>query len=466
MAGPSIGIAAEPDLQSSVKGSRRVSPQGEPLAALYDSLFSREMPETVAARLAEIGELAGDARIAGLLAQRTHARRTFSSMPQGWFVPVDLRKKIRVAQSLFETVIQGANDPRAAISPEENDPKRIFEFIQYLAECIHKSPHRDSFLHSRLNREGRAYAGLEYGNHAYNKRFRLLNRMAEHLKQYRKETRFAGYRIAGKVGLVADVTYEDFCRDIWSAAFVSYFIARKRRRSVFTNTAQDRPFDDLCAALLRRCEKTDGANWELIARVYPEAEVLARLDDTARGRLLGYWLMLLRDLAEDLAGIWQRTSIDLDTMIVQRGNDSSSWNIAAQAWNSARTGWLAFNRAMGTDNLTEKFLPGKVLRLMGADVAAWHRMSGGAVHPDTLVWRELPAPWEVMRGRAACNRALIDAVCERAGLDPVKSGWSAPVVSRQAARYRPTPELVHGVEVASPELAALLRRLGWFSWKA
>ncbi|HEY7646438.1 MAG TPA: hypothetical protein VH858_15465, partial [Hyphomicrobiales bacterium] len=69
-----------------------MSPQGEPLAALYNSLFSREMPETVAARLAEIGALGGDVRIAGLLAKRAHARRTFSSMPQGWFVPVDLRK--------------------------------------------------------------------------------------------------------------------------------------------------------------------------------------------------------------------------------------------------------------------------------------------------------------------------------------------------------------------------------------
>jgi hypothetical protein len=434
------------------------------LLRLYDGLFSRAMPETVAAQLAALPELAGDGPLQALIGERACGRGRRSSMPESWFEPVDLRKKIRVAKALFAGTIAGANDPRAAISPEEDDPKKIFDFIHYLAETLHKSPHRVSFLKDRCNREGRADLGLDYGNHAYNKRFRLLNRMAAHLQKYRKERRFLGYRIAGKVGLIADIAFEDFASDVGSAAFVAYFAARKRRRSVFTNLAQDRPFDDLCAALIDRCEGRP-ANWELIARVYPEPAVLARLDDAARGRLLGRWLMVLRDLAEDLAEIWQRSAIDLDTMVVRRGNDSSSWNIAAQAWNAARTGWLAFIRAMGTDNLIDKFLPGKVLRLMAADVAAWHRISGGAVHPDTAVWSELPAPWEVMRGRAMCDRGIVEAACRRAGIDPVASGWSAPAVPREAVAYRPTPELVHGVEIASPEMAALLRKLGWFSGK-
>jgi hypothetical protein len=34
--------------------------------------------------------------------------------------------------------------------------------------------------------------------------------------------------------------------------------------------------------------------------------------------------------------------------------------------------------------------PGKVLRLMAADVAWWHRQSGGGLHQDTAVWKELP----------------------------------------------------------------------------
>jgi hypothetical protein len=41
----------------------------------------------------------------------------------------------------------------------------------------------------------------------------------------------------------------------------------------------------------------------------------------------------------------------------------------------------------------------------------------------------------------------------------------APPPDRKVARYSPTPELVHGVEVSSPQLAALLRSLGVFSGK-
>jgi len=35
-----------------------------------------------------------------------------------------------------------------------------------------------------------------------------------------------------------------------------------------------------------------------------------------------------------------------------------------------------------------------------------------------------------------------------------------------AAAFSPTPELVHGVAVTSPALAAVLRKAGWFSGKA
>jgi hypothetical protein len=51
-------------------------------------------------------------------------------------------------------------------------------------------------------------------------------------------------------------------------------------------------------------------------------------------------------------------------------------------------------------------------------------------------------------------------------MDAVKNGWAAPRPNRQVQAFRPTPELVHGVTVSSPHLAAALRRAGWFSGKS
>jgi hypothetical protein len=109
--------------------------------------------------------------------------------------------------------------------------------------------------------------------------------------------------------------------------------------------------------------------------------------------------------------------------------------------------------------------PGKVPRLIAADVAFWHRRSGGGLHEDTAVWKELPRPWEVITGEENCPKSLVDDVCAKHGLDPVKSGWSAPRPGRTVERFTPTPELVHGVVVASPLLASVLRKAGVFSGK-
>ncbi|WP_436758323.1 hypothetical protein [Streptosporangium sp. V21-05] len=69
-------------------------------------------------------------------------------------------------------------------------------------------------------------------------------------------------------------------------------------------------------------------------------------------------------------------------------------------------------------------------------------------------------PREVLDGSAGCARADVEAACRTAGLDPERSGWTVPVPApgRGVAVFRPTPELVHGVGIADPVWAALLRR--------
>jgi len=121
--------------------------------------------------------------------------------------------------------------------------------------------------------------------------------------------------------------------------------------------------------------------------------------------------------------------------------------------------------ALRMDELLDSVCPGKVLRLMAADVAAWHRSAGGDLHPDTTVWAALPPPWEVVSGRQPCTRHAIEAACQRQGVDPATSGWVAPKSRERVAPFRPTPELVHGVTVGNPFLATLLRRAGYFSGK-
>lgn len=151
-------------------------------------------------------------------------------------------------------------------------------------------------------------------------------------------------------------------------------------------------------------------------------------------------------------------------MIVKRGDDSSTWNQTANAWNEARRHWLALIHALELEALLDEMCPGKVLRLMAADVAAWHFSAGGSLSPDTSVWNELPLPWEVLSGRKRCTRAMIEASCLAHGMDPEASGWTM-ARETQVVEFRATPELVHGVSVENPHLAQFMKKAGFFSGK-
>jgi hypothetical protein len=120
--------------------------------------------------------------------------------------------------------------------------------------------------------------------------------------------------------------------------------------------------------------------------------------------------------------------------------------------------------SLGMEYILEEICFGKVLRLMAADVVAWHRSSGGKLDPNTEVWNKLPLPWEVFGHRAFCNKDLVVRYCKEAGLDPEESGWIAPRVQK-VVEFKPTPELVHGVTVSNPFLASVLKRHRYFSGK-
>jgi len=430
------------------------------ISALHATLARRDTPEMVAELIGRAlpPELAR--RLQGPIHDRIAAsvRRMFgwSSMRTVFRAPVTPADRFAKARELALLFLQ-------ARLPDGDDPDELERLLAEFNALIGKRPGAGSFKEDRLDRQQRAGHGLQLSRRRYDKLFRLAGRLERKLARLRVEEAKHRLLLVAKAGLAPELVVEQFAGSVPAAAFVAYYAARTKLRSEFTIQGQQRPFDDMAAALLRLCEEDPGTGWYAVAHVFPRADVLARLGERQKGELLGRWFAILSELAERLEGAWRTTDIDLDTMIVRRGNDSSTWNLFAGAWNRARDHWIALVEALGLEALFDRMLPGKVMRLMAADVAAWHRSAGSGIHPDTLVWRELPKPWDVLRLGALCDRAAVEAACARAGLDPVKSGWSAARPRTAVAAFRATPELVHGVDVGNPYMAAFLRRLGAFS---
>ena len=380
----------------------------------------------------------------------------WSSMPAVFKQPVPPDRQLAKARELALLFL-------GDVLPGGDDPETVEELLDTFNRLIGKRRGADSFLGDRLNQEARAALGLRLSRRRYDKLFRLAARLDKRLAKLRAEQAKHRLLLVGKAALALDLREADYAGHVPSAAFVAYYAARMKLRSEFTVSGQQKPFDDFAAALLAMCWEDERAAWRAIAHVLPRADVLARLTDEQKGRLLGRWFGILSELAELLEAAHRRTDIDLDTMIVKRGNDSSTWNLFAGAWNRARDHWIALITALDMEELFDRLLPGKVMRLMAADVAAWHRSEGGDVHPDTKVWADLPKPWDVLRLERPCGRALVEATCLQYGVDPAASGWSAPRSRTSVQEFRPTPELVHGVAVADPYMAAFLKRAGVFS---
>jgi hypothetical protein len=434
------------------------------LRELHASLGQRKRPEDVAQLIRDLFDAtpgAFDRRTRKALdkATRNSLRSLwhgYTSMLEDFARPVGAQRQLARAAELFDTVT-------ALPAEVGDDPAQVEVVIRAAGEEIRKEYGRSDFLADRLNRAQRADAGLgEVSKRQYNKRFRLLRRMEAKLARILVEQRKREITMIGKSGLASRLPYEEFAGDPGTAAFIAYLTARANLRSEFTVSGQQRPYDEVADALFQRLDARV-ANWFAIAHVHPTAEVLKHLSDERRGLLLGRWYRILLDVAEQLEALWQRQTVDRTTMVVERGQDSTTWNQAARAWTRARANWFALLEAMGAQDVIEKVCPGKVLLLVAADVAAWHRQTGGGLHPDTEVWAELPLPWHVLRGEADCPQWLVAQICRRHGVDPERGGWTRARRVVHAVPFRATPELVHGVTVADPMLATLLRSAGIFS---
>jgi hypothetical protein len=435
-------------------------PSASPLREMFESLNRRRRPEEIADLvLNELRPALAPAE-AAILREAAHlsAPPGGTSMSQDFARPVGAAQQVRTAAELF---------PGVDIPDEQScdDPHALNLYIARIETFIGKTPGRSDFKKDRLDRKRRAESGLEWSKRQYNKRFRLAARMEAKCQRLEREWEKRSFTLLSKSRLASRLTWEEFSSDRNSSCFVAYYTARCNLRSEFTISGQQRPYDTIADALFNRCRQSPSTNWWAIAHVFPDQHVLGRLDDAQRGELLGRWFSVLERLAVFLRDLWQTNRFNRQTMIVRKGNDSTTWNATAGAWNRARDSWFALMEAMGMEAVISALCPGKTLRLMAADVAAWHRRSGGGLDADTFVWNELPLPWEVISGHAQCTRAQVEAICQRHGLDPAKSSWIAARTGPMPQPFSPTPELVHGVTVAHPGLATILRKMGVFSGK-
>ncbi|MET9232428.1 hypothetical protein [Lentzea sp. NPDC003310] len=428
------------------------------LDRLHSSLDARLRPEDVAVLVQESLLDLWPAERAVLRDIAAHGKRWsgFSGMSADYARPVGAARQVAAARSLFE-VDGGAVDT--------DDPISVLEFAALAGAEIRWDPARTDFLTDRLNRESRAAAGVELSKRRYNKRFRMLRRLSAKAGRLERVRTMRGLVLFAAAGFAGTIDRDRFRADPDAACFVAYYTARRKLRREFTLASRENPFDQLADLLFQRCARRPGTDWPMIALACPTPEVVGRLRPEQLGELLGRWSAATRSVAGMLADLWRSSDIDQATMVVRRGTDSSTWNALAGAYNAARHGWLACLHAAGLSSLLEDALPGKVMRLVAADLAAWHRESGGGLHPDTAVWSRLPLPWEVLDGTARCTQADVEAACREHRVDPARAGWTAPRAPGAVARFRPTPELVHGVAVADPLWAMVLRRAHAFSGK-
>jgi hypothetical protein len=434
------------------------------LDMLYATLDRRERPEDVAERVKDVLTGAGldafEARVLDRACARSLRRMwlSYTSMRQDWAKAVGLDEQVGKARALFESA--RAIDPFDASAPEA-----IGAFLDAISPEIGKARGENDFRHDRLDRGERRAAGLVISRRKYDRKWRLLRRMERKLVALVREIEKRRLTRIGKQRLAPYLSREDFVASPSSACFVAYMVARLGLRSEFTVWGQQKAFDELAAMLYARCLRDPHTSFFAIAHVHPTEEVLARLTDEQRGRMLATSFEVMRRGAVFLDEIDADRHFDRARMVVRRGDDSSTWNQVAGALNQARDHWVSLLHAMGAGDVLADLCVPKTMRLIAGDVAAWHECVGHSGDANVAVAAALPPSWEVLLGRASCTRADVERACRAAGVDPTKGGWIAPRERTAVAPLRPTPELVHGVAIGSPLLAKMLRSMGVFSGK-
>lgn len=321
------------------------------LAPLYQTLNQRQRPEDVAQillpllreHLPPLQFLQLSKVAAGSLLRNAWG---FSAMQGEFKQPVGAAKQAQRAGELFGHPKLGAAAEAEATEPDFSDPEQVAKLLQDLNSRIGKTVEGNNYLTDRLDRAARENAGLGgLSRRRYNKLFRVLRHLAAKRERLVRAIRQRSLQLVGKHGFAHEISPEEFASDLFSAAFIAYYTARCNLRSEFTISGQQRPYDEIADLLFRHCggatprqsavarwlgPSTSPApppattNWWAIAHVYPQPEVLGHLTDEQKGQLLGRWTGLLNELAELLRDTWAANTFRRESMVVKRGDDSST----------------------------------------------------------------------------------------------------------------------------------------------
>lgn len=427
---------------------------------LKSSIHQRERPEDVAQIIQNIFEInhASQKSISILKKAAQHSwsnNAVFfaSSMSTSFFSHPGIGKK----PNTFDLLTKQNHE----FTPSQKQNTQLMrEFV--FECCAHIQKKFGDRFPDRLNRKQRKEKGVSYRKKKYNKIYRVIIQMERTLAVMQVENEKRKFTLIGKSGLATFLEPSDL-NDLNTLCFIAYWTAVNNKRSEFTISSQQKNFDEISNLLFEICQNSSTTNWFAIAHVLPSEAVLSHLTDEQKGLLLGKWYEFLREIGGFLAEKWKELNPDKKTMIVKKGMDSTTWNNTASAWNNCRKNIISLLYSLNMENALDYLCVGKVLRVMAADLVQMHEMYGQGLHPDTHVFAKLPLPWEVLSGKAQCNRKMVEEVCESCKVNPIENGWVAPRKVGHVTSFTPTPELVHGVTVANPILATIFKKAGYFS---
>lgn len=431
------------------------------IVELHRLLTSREQPETVAAVILRVAHDELDAqqrRLLGQAARFAERHPLFRSMmATEWEQPVGAAETVQYVAGAFVGIADELAELPHRPDPDQVDAVRAWH--QSLATRVGwtSEPSPQNFTRRAL-----WAAGLEVSMRRYRRAWHSLDRLESKLGHLERMQLRRQLAMSARGNLAGTITLEEVAGDPAAASFCAYLIAKKNLRRTFSVAGRDSPFDHIADMLYQRLDGS--SDWWMVARAHITEDTVRHLDERQRGHLIAVCWDDMERAVRLCQDVNLASPVDRDTMVVRRGQDSDTWNLAAGAYNTARARWLQVLAASGQLGLLEAVCPPKLPRLMAADLIYWHQIVGNATaHPDVLVAASLPPVWEVLQGQAECTAPMVLQACAAHGLDPEASYWTGPVRPGELGRFEPTPELVHGIVVSSPLLGSILRHARVFS---
>lgn len=298
---------------------------------------------------------------------------------------------------------------------------------------------------------------------AYLKRLRAVTNFDKKVARVRKALN-SRYGLMTAKSRLARLVDADKLNDV-ALAYVAYVVARANRRTRFQLETQSKAFDTIVDGLFKLLPQDTA--WDQVALVAPVESVFRKLDVSTQATTLALFYNEMVFWAELLEQEWVALPQNVQkTFVVSHGTNSTDFNAFAGAFNTMRSGWIAGMTASGLSSMFDMYLPGKAIRLLAADLVRWnYYVNDSYVSADAELFAKLPYPWDVIKGDAELTRAIMVDVDVLDEATLTEKGWVSPRSGLEFEAPAPDPALVHGVTVANPELAVLLRKIGVFSSK-